>query len=84
MNTSFILGNKIYVNFFTSFSVLPNFTSLYTSLFKSIAFNATDNSIDDYIMSNMGEMFSLIVAISKNTWLDNDSIELRIEDVIKN
>jgi len=59
-------------------------SDIYKNEFKSIAFNATDNSIDDYIVSNMGEMFSLIVAISKNTWLENDSIELRIEDVIKN
>ena len=38
----------------------------------------------DYISSNIGEMFSLIVAIFKNTWLDKESIELRIEDIVKN
>ena len=50
--------------------------------FKSISFNAIDNSINKFIVSNIQEMFSLIVTISKNTWLGQEKIELRIEDVI--
>ncbi len=59
-------------------------SDIYKNEFKSIAFNATENSMYDYISSNIGEMFSLIVAIFKNTWLDKESIELRIEDIVKN
>ena len=57
-------------------------SDIYKNEFKSIAFNAIDNSINDFIVSNIQEMFSLIVTISKNTWLGQEKIELRIEDVI--
>ncbi len=59
-------------------------SDIYENEFKSIAFNATENSINDYVGSNIGEMFDLIVAITKNNWLQREKIELRIEDVIKN
>ncbi len=59
-------------------------SDIYKNEFKSIAFNATENSLYDYISSNIGEMFSLIVVIFKNTWLEKESIELRIEDIVKN
>ena len=59
-------------------------SDIYKNEFKSIAFNATENSINDCIGSNKGDMLNLIVAITKNTWLDQEKIELRIEDVITN
>ncbi len=59
-------------------------SDIYKNEFKSIAFNAIDNSINDYIGSNIGEMQNLIVTITKNTWLEQEKIELRIEDVINN
>ena len=59
-------------------------SDIYKNEFKSIAFNATENSIYDYIGSNIGEMQNLIVTINKNTWLEQEKIELRIEDVINN
>ena len=59
-------------------------SDIYKNEFKSIAFNATENSINDCIGSNIGDMLNLIVAITKNTWLDQEKIELRIEDVITN
>ena len=57
-------------------------SDMYKNEFKSIAFNAIDNSINNFIVSNIQEMFSLIVTLSKNTWLGQEKIELRIEDVI--
>ena len=57
-------------------------SDIYKNEFKSIAFNAIDNSINNFIVSNIQEMFSLIVTLSKNTWLGQEKIELRIEDVI--
>ena len=59
-------------------------SDIYKNEFKSISFNATENSINDCLGSNIGEMFNLIVAITKNTWLNQEKIELRIEDVITN
>jgi single-stranded-DNA-specific exonuclease len=59
-------------------------SDIYKNEFKSIAFNATENSINDCLGSNTGETINLIVAITKNTWLDQEKIELRIEDVITN
>ena len=59
-------------------------SDIYKNEFKSIAFNATENLINDCIGSNIGDMLNLIVAITKNTWLDQEKIELRIEDVITN
>ena len=59
-------------------------SDIYKNEFKSIAFNATENLINDCIGSNIGCMLNLIVAITRNTWLDQEKIELRIEDVITN
>ena len=59
-------------------------SDIYKNEFKSIAFNATENSINDYIGSNISEMQNLIVTIAKNTWLEQEKIELRIEDILKN
>jgi len=59
-------------------------SDIYKNEFKSIAFNAKENSINDYIGSNISEMQNLIVTIAKNTWLEQEKIELRIEDILKN
>ena len=59
-------------------------SDIFKNEFKSIAFNATDNSINDYILSNIREMLDLIVSITKNNWMGEEKIELRIEDVVKN
>ena len=59
-------------------------SDIFKNEFKSIAFNAIDNSINNYITSNIGEMLDLIVSITKNNWMEEEKIELRIEDVIKN
>ena len=44
--------------------------------------NAIDNSINNFIVSNIQEMFSLIATLAKNSWTGQEKIELRIEDVI--
>ena len=59
-------------------------SDIFKNEFKSIAFNAIDNSINDYITSNIGEVLNLIVSITKNNWMGEEKIELRIEDVMKN
>ena len=84
----FIFDNSMKPIFVINLKKLKNMaiklcgSDIYKNEFKSIAFNAIDNSINNFIVSNIQQMFSLVVTLSKNTWLGQERIELRIEDVI--
>ncbi|MFL2679539.1 MAG: single-stranded-DNA-specific exonuclease RecJ [Alphaproteobacteria bacterium] len=57
---------------------------IYGNSLRTISFNAVKNLIYEYLKQNIGHTFDLIVTIKNNVWNGNETVELQIEDVIKN